>query len=123
MLMNKRIMIVDDSTSLRQMVVFTLEGARYDAVEAADGTEGIEKLAGNSIDLIITDLNMPGMDGMTFIKEVRNMPAYRYVPILVLTTESDTLKREESRAAGATGWIVKPFKPDKLLGVVEKLLS
>ncbi len=119
--MTKTIMTVDDSASVRQMVSFTLKGAGYNVVEAVDGKDALGKLSG-TVNMIITDLNMPNMDGITLIKNVRSNPQYKFTPIVMLTTESQAGKKQEGKSAGATGWIVKPFKPDQLLGVVKKLL-
>lgn len=116
------ILTVDDSASVRQMIAFTLRGASYDVVEAVDGSDALTKLT-PGIRLVITDLNMPVMDGLTLIRRIRADSRNRYVPILVLTTESQPLKKQEAKAAGATGWIVKPFKPDQLLAVVQRVLG
>lgn len=116
-------MTVDDSVTMRQMISFTLKTAGYDVLEAIDGQDALTKLSGEkSIDLIITDLNMPNLNGFEFIRQVRADPRYRFKPILLLTTESDDLKKQTGKAAGATGWIVKPFKQDQLLAVVKKVL-
>ncbi len=120
--MSKVIMTVDDSTSVRQMVGFTLKRAGFEVVEATDGRDAVSQLDNISIDMMITDLNMPNMDGIELIKEVRNKPQYRFIPIVMLTTESQDDKKQAGKAAGATGWIVKPFKPDQLLAVVKKVL-
>ena len=119
--MSRTIMTVDDSASVRQMVSLTLKDAGYSVIEACDGKDALGKLSG-TIDMIVTDLNMPNMDGITFIKAVRANAQYKFVPIVMLTTESQASKKEEGKAAGATGWIVKPFKPDQLLAVAKKLL-
>ena len=120
--MAKRILTVDDSKTMRDMVSFTLKGAGFDVVEAEDGVRALSLLsAGPKVDLIITDINMPNMDGVTLVKELRARPAYKSTPILVLTTEGGDEKKNEGRAAGATGWLVKPFAPDKLLQVVNKV--
>jgi two-component system chemotaxis response regulator CheY len=126
--MAKRILIIDDSPSMRQMLVFTLGGAGYEVVEAEDGGDGLDKLNtdklnGSRLNMIITDLNMPNLNGFDFIRAVREIPEYKYVPIIVLTTESGSDKMGESCSAGATGWITKPFKPEQLLGVVEKVMT
>lgn len=121
--MEKIIMTVDDSTSVRQMVAFTLKSAGYDVIEAEDGREAIAKINGAGVNMVITDLNMPNMDGIDLIKHLRGNPAYRFIPIVMLTTESQAAKKQEGRAAGATGWMVKPFKPEQLLGVVKKVLG
>ena len=117
------ILAVDDSSSMRQMVVFTLKGAGYQVVEAADGQEALNKAKAQSFDLIITDVNMPIMDGITFIKHLRGEPNYKFTPMLMLTTESSSDKKAAGKAAGATGWIVKPFNPDQLLNTVKKVLG
>ncbi|MDO8291208.1 MAG: response regulator, partial [Parvibaculum sp.] len=106
-----KILAVDDSNSLRQMVAFTLKQSGYEVVEAASGTEGLQKARATQVDLVLTDVNMPGMDGITLVRELRALPTYRFTPILVLTTEAGTEKKQEGRAAGATGWLVKPFSP------------
>jgi len=118
----KRIMSVDDSASMRQMVTFTLERAGYEVVQACDGREALAKLDGRDIDLFLADLNMPNMDGLELTRQLRSMPAYKFVPIILLTTESHVEKKQQGKAAGATGWIVKPFEPDKLLAVVNKVM-
>ena len=120
--MGKAILTVDDSASVRQMVGFTLRAAAYDVAEAVDGCDALSKLLGE-IHLIITDLNMPRMDGIELIRQIRTNSKYKYVPILVLTTESQATKKQEAKSAGATGWIVKPFKPEQLLAVVERVLG
>ncbi|BDI30599.1 MAG: response regulator [Capsulimonas sp.] len=123
--MAKTALIVDDSTSMRQMVGFTLKGAGFTVLEGGNGQEALAKLAsapGGKVDLIITDLNMPVMDGLTFIKEARTKAGLRFTPILMLTTESGDGRKAEGKAAGATGWIVKPFHPEQLLKVIEKVL-
>ena len=120
--MAKKILTVDDSKTMREMVSRTLTGAGFEVLEAIDGQDAVKALANNpKIDLIITDLNMPYMDGFGLIDAVRANPAYKYVPILVLTTETDPQKKERGKAAGATGWIVKPFSPEKLVQVVNKV--
>ena len=115
------IMTVDDSASVRQMVSLTLKDAGYAVIEACDGKDALAKLSG-PVDMIVTDLNMPNMNGIEFIRAVRATPQYKFVPIVMLTTESQASAKEEGKAAGATGWIVKPFKPDQLLAVTMKLL-
>ena len=121
--MNKVIMTVDDSQSVRQMVNFTLKNAGYDVVEASDGSDALVKLNGSRVHMIITDLNMPNLDGLGLIRSVRGRAEYRFIPIIMLTTESQAEKKQEGKAAGATGWIVKPFRPDQLLAVVKKVLG
>lgn len=120
--MAKTIMTVDDSNSVRQMVAFTLRQQGYDVVEAVDGLDAQEKFKTTRIDLLITDLNMPNCDGLTLIQEVRQMPAYKFMPILFLTTESSDEKKLKAKSVGATGWIIKPFKPDQLIQVIKKVL-
>jgi len=117
------ILAVDDSSSMRQMVAFTLKGAGYQVVEAADGQEALNKAKSQSFDLIITDVNMPIMDGITFIRHLRGEANYKFTPMLMLTTESSSDKKAAGKAAGATGWIVKPFNPDQLLSTVKKVLG
>ncbi len=121
--MQKVIMTVDDSASVRQMVRFTLEEAGYGVVEAVDGKDAISKLSATPVQLVITDLNMPNMDGIQLIKGVRQSSTHRFVPIIMLTTESQDSKKQEGKQAGATGWIIKPFKPDQLKAVVKKVLG
>ncbi|WP_028579976.1 response regulator [Desulfogranum japonicum] len=120
--MSKTILSVDDSASIRQMVSMTLKKAGYDVIEAVDGMDGLAKTKGREIHMIITDLNMPKMDGITLIQKVRTDPKLKFIPIIMLTTESQAEKKQQGKSAGATGWIVKPFKPDQLLGVVKKVL-
>ena len=121
--MGKRIMTVDDSASVRQMVAFTLKGAGYEVVEAVDGKDALSKLQGNPVNMVITDLNMPNLDGIGLIRGVRANAAYKFIPIIMLTTESQDTKKQEGKSAGATGWIVKPFKPEQLITVVKKVLG
>ncbi len=118
-----KILAVDDSASMRQMVTFTLKGAGFDVVEAADGVEALGKAKSQTFDLVISDVNMPKMDGLTLIKELRKLPAFKFIPMLMLTTESTADKKQEGRAAGATGWIVKPFNPEQLLATIKKVLG
>ena len=120
--MRGRALIVDDSTSMRQMVSFTLKQAGFDVVEAENGQDALNK-AGGPVSLVVTDLNMPVMDGITLIRELRAKPDFRYTPILMLTTESQDARKQEGKAAGATGWIVKPFDPQKLLQVLDRVLA
>jgi two-component system, chemotaxis family, chemotaxis protein CheY len=117
------ILAVDDSASMRQMVSFTLKGAGYDVVEAADGVEALNIAKSRSVNLVITDVNMPNMDGISLIRELRALPSYKFTPLLMLTTESSADKKQQGKAAGATGWIVKPFNPEQLLNTVKKVLS
>ena len=118
-----KILAVDDSASMRQMVAFTLKGAGHDVVEATDGVEALAAAKANQVDLVLTDVNMPNMDGISLIKELRQLPSYKFTPILTLTTESGGEKKMEGKAAGATGWIVKPFSPDQLLATISKVLG
>ncbi|RKZ89485.1 MAG: response regulator [Gammaproteobacteria bacterium] len=118
-----KILAVDDSASMRQMVAFTLKGAGHTVTEAADGQQALTIAKMQAFDLVLTDVNMPVMDGLTLTRELRALPAYRFTPILVLTTEAGTEKKQEGRAAGATGWLVKPFNPDQLLATVRKVLG
>ena len=120
--MAKIIMTADDSASIRQMVSFTLKDAGYEVVEAVDGKDALNKLDGSKVNMLITDLNMPNMNGIELIKHVRGKSAFKFIPIIMLTTESQTEKKERGKAAGATGWIVKPFKPEQLIAVVKKVL-
>ncbi|MBF0624195.1 MAG: response regulator [Magnetococcales bacterium] len=121
--MAKTIMTVDDSSSVRQMVGLTLKGAGYNVVEGVDGQDALNKLKANPVDMVITDLNMPNMDGITLIRELRALPAFKFTPIVMLTTESQANRKADGKSAGATGWIVKPFKPAQLLGVIKKVLG
>jgi len=121
--MSKTILAVDDSSSLRQMVAFTLKGKGYTVIEAADGEEGLAKARTQGVDLVLTDQNMPKMDGLTLVKNLRAMASYARTPILMLTTESGDDMKAKGKAAGATGWLVKPFDPPKLLEVVKKVLG
>lgn len=121
--MTKRILCVDDSASMRQMVHLTLSGGGYEVVEAIDGRDALDKASAADFGLVVTDLNMPNLDGLGLIRELRNLPSYKGVPIIFLTTESDEAKKEEAKAAGATGWITKPFQADRLLTVIKKVLG
>ena len=118
----KKVLIVDDSVSMRQMVGFTLREGGFDVIEAEHGQDALDKLKSATVDLVITDLNMPVMDGITLIQKLRQQPAMKSKPILMLTTEGLSAKKEAGKAAGATGWIVKPFDPEKLLQTVAKVL-
>ncbi len=120
--MAKTVLIVDDSLSIRQVVSFTLKQAGFVVLEGANGQEALATLKTQRVDLIITDLNMPVMDGITFIKNARSHPNTRGIPMLILTTESEICKKQEAKAAGATGWIVKPFQPVKLLETIARVL-
>ncbi|HLA36281.1 MAG TPA: response regulator [Rhodocyclaceae bacterium] len=121
--MAKTILAVDDSASIRQMVAFTLKSSGYEVVDAVDGMDGLEKAKTKSFSLVITDQNMPRMDGLTLIKSLRAMAQYKTTPILMLTTESSDAMKQQGRAVGATGWLVKPFDPQKLVEVVKKVIG
>jgi len=121
--MTKKILTVDDALTMRKMISLTLRGAGYDIVEAADGMDALNVVRNQQVDLMIVDVNMPRMNGIEFTKQVRTMAQYRRTPILILTTESATGVKNQGRAAGATGWIVKPFKQDQLITVVNKVFS
>ncbi len=121
--MAKTVLSVDDSSSIRQMVSFTLKGAGYEVLEAVDGQDGLDKAKTKTVDMVLTDQNMPRMDGLTLIKNLRAMPSYKSVPILMLTTESGDAMKAQGKAAGATGWLVKPFDPAKLLEVTKKVIG
>lgn len=121
--MGKKIMTVDDSASVRQMVSFTLKNEGYEVSEAEDGVDALAKLQQQPVDMVLTDLNMPNMDGIELIKQLRANPNFKFVPIIFLTTESQEEKKQQGKQAGATGWIVKPFKPEQLVGVIKKVLG
>ncbi len=118
----KTVMTVDDSASMRQMVSLVLQGGGYAVVEAVDGLDALSKLRGQDLHLVLADINMPGMDGIELTRQVRAKADYKFVPIVLLTTESDPEKKQQGKAAGATAWIVKPFDPEQLLAVVKKVL-
>ena len=118
----RSILAVDDSASMRQMVAFTLRSSGYDVIEAVDGQDALDKVAGRQVDLVLTDQNMPRMDGLTLIRQLRVQDRFKRTPILVLTTESSDEMKQAGRAAGATGWMVKPFDPARLLEVIGKVL-
>ncbi len=120
--MSKTALVVDDSATMREMVSYTLKQAGFEPLAGANGQEALDQLTGQQVDLIITDLNMPVMNGMAMIRGLRALPTYVGVPIVFLTTESDEAVKSEAKAAGATGWLTKPFKPDQLLSVVAKLV-
>lgn len=120
--MAKTVLVVDDSASIRQMVIFTLKSQGYAVIEAGDGQDGLDKAKANAVNLVLTDQNMPRLDGLSMIRALRALPNYRSVPILMLTTESSDTMKTQGKAAGATGWLVKPFDPNKLLEVVRKVL-
>ncbi|GFE84571.1 Fis family transcriptional regulator [Steroidobacter agaridevorans] len=119
---SKSILAVDDSASMRQMVRYTLEGAGYEVVQAADGVEALDLAKTRGVDLVLTDVNMPRMDGITLVKELRGLDSYKFTPMLVLTTESGPETKQRGKQAGATGWIVKPFNPDQLLATIARVL-
>ncbi|WP_026433905.1 response regulator [Paracidovorax oryzae] len=120
--MAKTILIVDDSASVRSVVGIALRGAGYDVIEGCDGSDALRRLTGQKVHLIISDVNMPNMDGITFLKSVKAMPAYRFTPVIMLTTESQEAKKREGQMAGAKAWVTKPFQPPTLLLAVEKLV-
>lgn len=120
--MAKTILVVDDSASVRQVVGIALKGAGYDVIEGGDGKEALGKLTGQKVHLIISDVNMPVMDGITFVKEVKKLDAYKFTPIIMLTTESQEGKKQEGQMAGAKAWVVKPFQPAQMLAAVSKLI-
>lgn len=121
--MAKTVLTVDDSASIRQMVSFTLKSAGYEVTEAVDGQDGLDKAKAKAYNLILSDQNMPRMDGITLIKNLRTLPQYKATPILMLTTESGDAMKTAGKAAGATGWLVKPFDPQKLIEVVKKVIG
>ncbi|MDH5711554.1 MAG: response regulator [Gammaproteobacteria bacterium] len=116
------ILLVDDSASMREMVSFTLKGKGHTVSEAEDGVEALEFARKTSVDLVVTDVNMPNMDGITLTAELRKLDSYKFIPILILTTETGSVKKEQGKVAGATGWIEKPFDPDNLLGTINRVL-
>jgi len=118
----KLIMVIDDSVSLREVVGISLRGAGYEVIEACDGRDALAKLDGRKVQLMICDVNMPVMDGISFVKEVKQLPRHRFVPIIMLTTESRESRKEEGQLAGAKAWVVKPFRPDQMLRAVAKLI-
>ena len=120
--MNRCILTVDDSSTMRQMITFTLKGGDFEVLEAGDGVEALEVAQGKKLALIITDVNMPRMDGITLVHRLRALPEFKFTPILVLTTESDASMKQKGKEAGATGWIVKPFSPEKLMDTVNKVI-
>ncbi|MED5621998.1 response regulator [Ideonella sp. BN130291] len=121
--MAKTIMIVDDSASLRQVVGIALKGAGYDVLEGSDGKDALAKLNGQKVHLIVSDLNMPNLDGLGFAKAVKQLPLYKFTPIVMLTTESAEAKKRAGQEAGLKAWVVKPFRPEQLLSVVQKLVA
>jgi two-component system chemotaxis response regulator CheY len=120
--MSKTILIVDDSASVRSVVGITLKGAGFTVIEACDGKDALSKMTGQKIHLVVSDVNMPNMDGITFVKELKKLPEYKFTPVCMLTTEAEKSKMDEGKAAGAKAWIVKPFQPPKLLDVIAKLI-
>jgi two-component system chemotaxis response regulator CheY len=118
-----RILAVDDSTSMRQMVAFTLSSAGFDVAEAPDGASALAMAQQERFSLVLADVNMPNMDGLSLVRALRVLPDYRFTPLLMLTTESTPEKKQEGKAAGATGWLVKPFNPDQLVATVRRVLS
>lgn len=120
--MRKKILVIDDSASLRQVVNIALTTAGYDVAEAENGKRALEKLDGTKIHLAICDVNMPEMDGIAFVKQVKTMPGYRFLPVIMLTTESGESRKQEGQAAGARAWVVKPFRPEQILNAVAKLI-
>lgn len=121
--MSKTILIVDDSSSVRSVVGIALKGAGYDVIEACDGKDALAKMTGQKIHLVVSDVNMPNMDGITYVRELKKLPAYKFTPVCMLTTEAEKSKMQEGKAAGAKAWIIKPFQPPKLLDVVSKLVG
>jgi two-component system chemotaxis response regulator CheY len=117
------ILAVDDSASMRQMVAFALKSAGHEVVEANDGEHALGIAKTRSFNLVVSDVNMPKMDGLTLTRQLRTLPAYKFTPILILTTEAGDGKKQEGKAAGATGWLVKPFNPDQLLATIKKVLG
>ncbi|MDP2688645.1 MAG: response regulator [Deltaproteobacteria bacterium] len=120
--MAKTIMVIDDSASIRQVVNLTLKKAGYEVVEACDGRDALGKLTGQKINLMVCDVNMPNMDGISFLKSLKETPSYKFTPVIMLTTESQETKKQEGKAAGARAWVVKPFKPEQMLEAVSKLI-
>jgi len=120
--MAKTIMIVDDSASIRQVVGIAIKAAGYDVIEASDGKDALSKLTGDKIHLIVSDINMPNMDGITFVKEVKQLANYKFTPIIMLTTEVDEAKKNAAKEAGAKAWVNKPFQPPVLLAAIAKLV-
>ncbi len=120
--MSKTIMVIDDSASIRQVVKFTLSTAGYNIIEACDGKDALNKIIGQRINLIVCDVNMPNMDGITFLKSLKSLPSHKFTPVIMLTTESQESKKQEGKLAGARAWVVKPFKPEQMLEAVSKLI-
>lgn len=120
--MSKTVMIVDDSASLRQVVNMALRGAGYEVLEACDGRDALAKLNGQRVHLVISDVNMPNMDGITLVREMKKLDSYKFTPVIMLTTEAQDDKKREGQAAGAKAWVVKPFQPQQMLNAVSKLI-
>ncbi len=120
--MAKTILVVDDSSSLRQVVGIALKGAGYEVIEACDGKDALSKITGKKLHLVISDVNMPNMDGISFVKELKKLAEHKFTPIIMLTTESQEAKKLEGQAAGAKAWVVKPFQPAQMLAAVSKLV-
>ena len=121
--MGKTILVVDDSASVRQVVSIALKGAGYDVIQGSDGRDALKQLDGRRIHLIISDVNMPNMDGITFVAEAKKLPAYKFTPVIMLTTESQDEKKRQAQAAGAKAWVTKPFQPEQMLAAVSKLIA
>lgn len=121
--MAKTIMVIDDSASIRQVMNLTLKKAGYEVIEACDGQDALGKLQGQKINLMICDVNMPNMDGISFLKNVKTSASYRFTPVIMLTTESQEGKKQEGKTAGAKAWVVKPFKPEQMLEAISKLIA
>jgi two-component system, chemotaxis family, chemotaxis protein CheY len=121
--MARKLLIVDDSASMRQLVSFALKSAGYEVVDAINGKDALGKLAATKVDMVVTDLNMPEMDGITLIRELRGNPTYKFTPVVMLTTESQESRKQEGKQAGASGWIVKPFTPDQLIDTVKRFVK
>lgn len=121
--MSKTILIVDDSASLRQIVAIALKGAGYEVIEAGDGNEGLEKLQGQKVNLIVSDVNMPNMDGLTMVSQIKQDPGYKFTPVIMLTTESQDDMKQKGKEIGVKAWMVKPFKPEQMLDAVSKLVG
>ena len=119
---SKTILIIDDSISMRKMIAFTLEESGFTTAESVNGADALEHIANSRFDLILADVNMPKLDGISFVRAARAVPAYKFTPILILTTETAAEKMKEARQAGATGWLVKPFEPGRLLDAVRRVL-
>ncbi|MER7008835.1 response regulator [Dactylosporangium sp. NPDC000555] len=121
--MSKTVLVVDDSASVRQVVTIALKGAGYEVIDAVDGQDALRKLDGRRVHLVISDVNMPNMDGITLVGEIRKQPAYRFTPIIMLTTESQEEKKRQAQTAGAKAWVTKPFQPAQMLAAVSKLIA